>query len=380
MFNLHEALALSLWYFHFFYYANRRRALSPTYHHRYSRRFHHRAALVWPHVWLLLFASIMLSILWRNAGEWISDRTGLSRGVSIAGVIVLQFGLTVLAFVLLAPQVSAQMEVLINKMPGTLNTLKQEIAATRTGGMIMERIPDDQNLLYDSEVLLDRVVEFSTLTLGVVLDIIVIVVVALFLTLNPSLYVNGFVSLIPLKRRARARQVLQTLNITLFRWFVGQIVDVFLVGVMTAIGLWALGMPLVLTFALLAFFLSFIPNIGPVLSAVPPMLVALLDGPSSALWVGVLYLSIQSFESYVITPNIQQHAIRMPPVLLLLVQVFFAFTLGTLALLLATPLLAAAIVLVRMLYIEDTLGDRPDDPDVDLLLSPPTPRATPKVS
>ncbi len=339
--------------------------------------------LIWfgRHVWLLLFASIMLSILWRNAGEWISQHTRLPRGVSIAGVIVLQFGLTVLAFVLLAPQVSQQVEILINKLPGTIETLRQEVAATRTGGMIFERLPEDQSLLYDPDVLLERVVEFSSLTLGVVLDVIVIVVVAVFLTVNPKLYINGFVSLIPLKRRARTRQVLQTLNITLFRWFVGQILDVFLVGVMTAIGLWALGMPLVLTFALLAFFLSFIPNIGPVLSAVPPMLVALLNGPSSALWVGVLYLAIQSFESYFITPNIQQHAIRMPPVLLLLVQVFFAFTLGTLALLLATPLLAAAIVLVRMLYIEDTLGDRPDEPDVDLLLSPQAmTRPAPRVS
>ncbi len=337
--------------------------------------------LIWfgRHVWLLLFASIMLSILWRNAGEWITQRTRLPRAVSIAGVIILQFGLTVLAFVLLAPQVSEQVEVLINKLPGTLDTLKQEIATTRTGGMIFDRLPKDQ-MLYDPDVLLDQVVAFSTLTLGVVLDIIVIVVVALFLTVNPKLYTSGFVSLVPLKRRARTRQILQTLNITLFRWFVGQILDVFLVGVMTAIGLWALGMPLVLTFALLAFFLSFIPNIGPVLSAVPPMLVALLDGPSSALWVGVLYLGIQSFESYFITPNIQQHAIRMPPVLLLLVQVFFAFTLGTLALLLATPLLAAAIVLVRMLYIEDTLGDRPNEPDVDVLFSPQaTTRPAPQV-
>jgi predicted PurR-regulated permease PerM len=102
----------------------------------------------------------------------------------------------------------------------------------------------------------------------------------------------------------------------------------------------------------------FIPSIGPVLSVVPPALLALNDEPIKALYVVLYYLALQTLESYFITPMIQQKAISLPPVVIIAAQVIMGVLLGALGLALATPMVAAVMVLVQMLYLEDVLGDR----------------------
>ena len=310
------------------------------------------------HEVLLLFAAILLAILWRNVAGWISARTGLGAGWALLLVIVVQYGVFVGAGFLLAPRVSAQITALSGSLPQVISDLEHSVRSSEVGRMLWRQLPDQQELFRNSTQLVARVVNFFTLTLSALLDVVIVSVLAIFLATNPLLYVQGLLRLIPPTRRPRAAQILETLNVTLFRWFVGKILDMTTVGIMTAIGLWALGMPLVLTFSLLAFLLSFVPNVGPVLSAVPPILLAFVDSPRMALWVVLLYLGIQTFESYFITPAIQRHAIKMPPVLLLAIQLIFAKIVGALGLLLSTPILATVIVLVRMLYIEDTLGDK----------------------
>jgi predicted PurR-regulated permease PerM len=133
------------------------------------------------------------------------------------------------------------------------------------------------------------------------------------------------------------------------------------VGTLIAVGLWLLGVPLALTVALLTAALGFIPNIGPVVSAVPAVLLALTQGPAQALYVALLYLGVQSFDGYVVTPLVQQRTVSLPPALLLLAQVLLGVLLGGVALTLATPLAVVALVLVKKLYVEGVLEGRAAD-------------------
>jgi predicted PurR-regulated permease PerM len=125
-------------------------------------------------------------------------------------------------------------------------------------------------------------------------------------------------------------------------------------GTLTALGLWLLGVPLALTLGLLAALLNFIPNIGPIIAGVPAVLLALMHSPMQALYVVGLYLVLQSVDGYLLTPLVDRCTVSVPPALTLAAQML----LGGLGLALASPLTAAAIVLVQKLYIEDTLGDR----------------------
>lgn len=135
-------------------------------------------------------------------------------------------------------------------------------------------------------------------------------------------------------------------------WLVGKLLSMSIVGLLTTAGLWLLGVPLALAFGLIAAALTFVPNIGPVLSVVPPALLALTDEPRVAAYVVALYVGIQTVESYAITPIIQRRTVSLPPALTITAQVALGFLVGALGVAVATPLTAAVMTIVRVLYVE----------------------------
>ncbi len=185
----------------------------------------------------------------------------------------------------------------------------------------------------------------------------IILAIGLYLAAEPGLYKNGFLQLIPAARRARTREVLEAVGSTLQWWLWGKLLGMLVIGVLTTLGLLLLGIPLALTLGLLAALLTFIPNIGPILAVVPAALLALIESPTKAFYVLALYFVIQTIESYLITPLVQRRTISMPPALTITAQMVMGVLLGAMGVVLATPLTAAAMVVVKMLYVEDALGE-----------------------
>jgi predicted PurR-regulated permease PerM len=142
------------------------------------------------------------------------------------------------------------------------------------------------------------------------------------------------------------------------RWLVGRVASMTVVGLLTGIGLFVLGVPAAASLALIAALLSFIPFLGPAVSYVPAALIALADGGALLLlWVTIVYASVQALESSVITPQIEKVAVSLPPALLICVQLAFGTLGGLSGVIMATPLTVAIVVLVERLYVEDLLGD-----------------------
>jgi predicted PurR-regulated permease PerM len=202
-------------------------------------------------------------------------------------------------------------------------------------------------------------------TFGIIGNIAVVLGVGLFFAINPRLYMQGVVKLVPLAHRPRVAEILSEVGTQLEWWFVGQLCSMFSIALLTYIGLTILGIPMAITLAILAGLLNFIPNFGPLLAAAPAVLIAFAPqgtqttlNPALAGWVILMYVVIQLLEGWVITPFFQARAVELPPALIIVSQVVFALLLGPLGLILATPILAATLVLVRMLYVEDVLGDR----------------------
>ena len=127
------------------------------------------------------------------------------------------------------------------------------------------------------------------------------------------------------------------------------------VAVLSLIGLLGLGIPLALAQAILAGLLNFIPNIGPTMSVVIPMAIALLDEPWKAVAIFVIYFLIQQFESNLLTPYIMSQQVSLLPAITLISQVFFTTFFGFMGLLLALPLTVVAKVWINAILIEDIL-------------------------
>jgi predicted PurR-regulated permease PerM len=132
--------------------------------------------------------------------------------------------------------------------------------------------------------------------------------------------------------------------------------------------------PLALILAVVAFLLTFIPFIGPLLSAIPVVLVAFSAGPATALDALLLYSAIQMLEGYVLTPNVQRRSVSLPPALTIAAQVLLGVLVGALGVILATPLAATGLVVVKELYVREVLGDDQPTP-TEHYGSPSAPKA-----
>ncbi len=187
------------------------------------------------------------------------------------------------------------------------------------------------------------------------LQTLFVVAVALMIAAQPIAYREVVLLLSPSFYRRRLRQVLIQCGEALSGWMGGVLISSLCVAVLAAIGLTLLGVKLVAANAVLAGLLNIIPNVGPTLSTVFPMSVALLDSPWKSLAVLALYVIVQNLESYVITPSVMHHQLQLLPGLTLTAQLVFTVLFGPLGLLLALPLAVCLQVVLREVVIHDIL-------------------------
>jgi predicted PurR-regulated permease PerM len=169
------------------------------------------------------------------------------------------------------------------------------------------------------------------------------------------LYRNGALRLLPPVRRPQVGRALDDAGRALRKWLVAQIIVMIAVGLMSGVGLAMLGVPLALSLGLLAGLLEFIPVVGPIVSAIPGVLLAFAKGPETALYVVILYVVVQQIESNILTPLIQRWAVELPPVIALLSIVACGLLFGVMGVIFATPMAVVIMAMVQHLYVEDTL-------------------------
>lgn len=309
-------------------------------------------------VLLLGFAGVLLAVFLRSLGDWLADRTPLSRRWALAAVVAALAALGGLGAWFMAPSLADQFDELTERIPQAIERVRERVEHHRWAQALRDQAPKaDEALSSSGRRVISGATGLASTTLGAFGGVFVVLVMGLYLAFEPRVYADGLVRLVPRSRRTRAREVLDALHSTLQGWLIGKVFSMAVVGVLTALGLWLLGVPLALTLGILTALLTFIPNLGPILSFVPAALIALLQGPQMVLYVFALFVAIQTVETYLLTPLVQRRAISLPPALLLFSQVLMGVLLGALGVLLATPLMAVVVVLIKMLYVEDALGD-----------------------
>ncbi|HET7585037.1 MAG TPA: AI-2E family transporter [Gemmatimonadaceae bacterium] len=198
---------------------------------------------------------------------------------------------------------------------------------------------------------------FLSSTLSVLAGVLLVVFLAIYLSIEPALYRNGVLHLVPHRLRARAAEVMTALGFMLRRWLVTQLIAMAVIGTVSTIVLFALHVKAALALGLLAGLLEFVPIFGPILSAVPAVAMGFLDSPEKALWVVIAYIVIQQMEAHLLIPLLMREGMDLPPVLTILAQALMALLFGFIGLLVAVPVLASVLVPVKMLYVEGVVGD-----------------------
>lgn len=187
-------------------------------------------------------------------------------------------------------------------------------------------------------------------------DTLIVIVGGIYLAAQPGLYRRGTLKLVPAHRRALANEALEDSGRALGLWLKGQLISMIVVGLLVGAGLWLIGVPSALALGLLAAVLEFIPLVGPIVAALPALLVALTLGPETALWTLGLYLVVQQIEGNILQPVVQQYAVDLPAVILLFSLLGCGMLFGGLGIILAAPLTVVVYVLVKRLYVKEALG------------------------
>jgi predicted PurR-regulated permease PerM len=309
-------------------------------------------------VLLLSFAGILLAILIRTPAAWLAGRLGGPAALWVAAVGLGSLTIVGGAFWLQGDAIGVQVQELRERLPATLERLEADVRGRAWGRLLLDRVPDAEDLVPDTGGVVERATGVLASTLAVLTNVALVLFLGLVLAFSPGPYVRGLLRLVPPARRARAAAILEQLASVLRWWLLGRLLSMGTIGLLTLLGLALLGVPLALALALIAALLSFIPNIGPISSAVPAVLLGFMEGVRKALLVTGLYLGVQFVESWVLDPVIDRKMVYLPPGLVVVAQVGMYLVGGLLGVALATPLVAAAVVLVRTLYVEDVLGDR----------------------
>jgi predicted PurR-regulated permease PerM len=322
-------------------------------------------ALLWfgANIFLLLFAGILLAILLRSMSDWLARRTRLGKRWSL--ILVITVILVVLTGVgwLMAGPISDQVDQLSVQIPEAIQKVRSRLNEYPWGKRLLEAI-DPAGLVPMARTVVGEARGIFSTTFSVITGFFLILFVGLYLAFNAKLYLGGLLRLMPLEQRPRMQEVLYDVGTTLRRWLLGQLISMTLMGLFTGIGLHLLHVPLSAILGILTGVLDFIPLVGPFIAGTATVLLAFLNSPILAFYVLLFFVGLQFVESHVLIPIIQRQAARLPPVLTLIAMVLFGSLFGFLGILLATPLLATVLVLIKRLYIEDVLGDKEMDAPV----------------
>ena len=305
---------------------------------------------------LLTFAGVLVGVILRTLVRLVECVMPLGNRWVFPLVVLLLLLTFVLLGWLLAPRLTMDINQLRRGIPAAVQHLEDELERYGWGQDLLGTVPSlDQLDLFGGSLLTRLTRAFST-TVGALANVGFVLFVGLFLASNPKMYREGALQLVPKARRARVREVLSEMIITLRWWLLGQLVSMSIIGVLTGLGLWLLGMPFALVVGVIAGLLEFVPVVGPFVAGALAVLLAFMQGPLSALYVLLLYLVIQQLESNVLTPLVHRYTVELAPALTLAAVLIIGSLFGFIGVFVATPLVAVSVVLVKMLYVEDVLG------------------------
>lgn len=359
-------------------------------------------------VFFILFLGVLFGILLTKLSGGLAHRTGLAYLWSLAIVIVSFLTLSASALTLFGTQINQQVSQLAQQLETSQRQLRKLIEDRPALGAIIHSTPFVNDLLEDrsasdaeSQEIINQeatseqntstesqsdessqtasspgsfqqmlqipgmkagtqgavqvVMRLFRTTFGLVINVVVIFFVGVFLALDPERYRDGFVLLIPREQSERTREILNQVSETLWHWLIGRFFTMLITGVGAGLLLYFLNVPLAFTLGIITGLLTFVPNIGAIISLLLSLLMALPQGYDTVGMVFAGYIVLQLIESYVATPLIQQKQTSLPPALLIAFQAVMGILFGFLGAAVASPALAAGKKAIEEAYVRDVL-------------------------
>ncbi len=315
---------------------------------------------------VVLFLAIILAVYLDAVSGFLQQRGGVPPTAGLGAAVVLTLGGLVGVIFLIAPAVVSQVQDLISNLPGFLSDLDQSINRLFRSIPVLRRGVTEGGspgilataLSETFGVLRGAVVPYLKGGLELLIVGVSVFVMALYLSRSPATYVEGLVALTPPARRPLTRVILYDLKLTLHAWVVGQIIAMVVLAALTTLGLWVLGMPYFLAFGVFAGVAAIVPFFGTLFSTLIPALFALsVAGLPKALAVAALGVGVHLIEANFVAPIVMERKVNLPPVITIAGVLLIGKLFGLAGLIVAVPILAFVMVLIRHILLGEVYGD-----------------------
>lgn len=319
------------------------------------------AMLVWTMrvILLVLFAGLLGALLLTIMTDWIRETLMLRRGLALSMVLALIAVCLGLGTWMRGSAIAQQFSDLQVDLPTAMHQVLMRLEAHNWGRWLLSRYADQAPLSGGLSYLLTSIGGVVASTASTFVGLFVVVAVSLYVAAEPSSYLRIIHYLTPLAYQEKLDSCLAGAARLLRSWLFAKAISMISIGVFIALGLWALQIPLAGTLGFIAALLTFIPNLGPVISVVPAALLAFAISPTKGILTMLLFGVAHFIEGNIVTPLLERKIVTLPPALTLAVQLLLASATGAIGVVLAAPLTAAALGIVMVLHPEDA---RPWEP------------------
>jgi len=271
------------------------------------------------------------------------EKAGVPSWLAVTSLVVIVVAFAVLIWLVVVPNVVREARVLASTVPSYAKAwvdLADKVAFIPDRSQLVERI---QGVFSQ---LAGMVPSVATLVAKLTGAIVAVLFLALYMSLDPDPLVSGVLRLVPQENRGRARELIQSIEARLRGWMIGTAIVALFVGGGGALGLWLLGVPLPVTFGLIAGILNIVPYVGSIMGALLPALLALTISPVKALLVVALFVVLNQVEGNLLRPLVMGHAVHLHPAMMLISLLVLGSLLGLVGLLLAVPVAVVIATLV----------------------------------
>jgi predicted PurR-regulated permease PerM len=303
-------------------------------------------------VLLLAFGAALVAILLRAVADPIRHHTGLPNPVALAIAVGLVLAAIAGAAWLFGHEVGKQMDEIFRRVPRAWDAVRQRLEQYELGVLLMQGLQDSSAGLGG---IASRVPQGAAMLSTAVLHLLVIMFGGIYFAVDPRIYRQGLLKLFPENARPRVGGMADASVKALRLWLRGQLITMAIVGVLTGVCLWLAGVPAPLALGLLAGLLEFVPYLGPILAAVPGLLLAFTVGPDVLVYAILVYIVVQQIEANVILPMVARQVLELPPALVIFSVLALGLVFGTLGWIFAAPLTVLLVVAVGRLYVRETL-------------------------
>jgi len=314
---------------------------------------------------LVVLMGLFLAVALSGPVEWL-HRHKVPRAV--ASILILVGILAVLALLpyLFLPTLVDQASQVTSALPSAFSQLDGwlERVADRTGEPVaLSSLPSSSVTSGGRELVGGALGLFGSLASSI-FGLVVIFFVPLYLASSPESVLSWTLRLFPPEHRPRVHEVLYKIRSRLLNWIKGRLISMVIVGALSVSALYLIVIPGAIFLGIFSGIVEFVPYFGPIISAIPPMLMGLVGSPLDALWVTLAYLAIQQAEGNVITPLVIHEATSLHPVVVVAAVTLAGAAFGVLGSLMAVPTAVVIMVLIEELWfrrVEEAASKHPRD-------------------